>query len=85
MNQKDIVDDALIAKFLAGEATPEEAMMITDWAQSAENEILFDQLQRAFVLQRYVRVSPENRAEIRDSVIGNRNVAPIRVAFFTPM
>lgn len=39
------VDEALLGKYLSGEAAPEEAMAIDDWlAASAENRILYEQV-----------------------------------------
>lgn len=43
--------DALIGKFLTGEASPEEAMFLEDWiAESNENKIYFEQSAKAFGL-----------------------------------
>jgi ferric-dicitrate binding protein FerR (iron transport regulator) len=43
--------DALIGKFLTGEASPEEAMLLEDWiSESAENKTYFDQSAKAFGL-----------------------------------
>lgn len=43
--------DALIGKFLSGEANPEEAMLLEDWiAASRENETYFEQSAKAFGL-----------------------------------
>lgn len=40
-----IVDDALLGKYLSGEAAPEEAMAVDDWLQqSEENSIAFREL-----------------------------------------
>lgn len=39
-----IVDDDLIAKYLSGEATPEEAVAIMDWLEVRENKRRFDEL-----------------------------------------
>lgn len=40
-----IVDDALLGKYLSGEAVPEEAMAVDDWLQqSAENSATFREL-----------------------------------------
>jgi transmembrane sensor len=49
MSQENFVNDALIGKFIAGEATPEEAMQVNDWiAASEENKIYFTQLERTW-------------------------------------
>jgi len=41
--------DALISKFLAGEASPEEAMLLEDWKmESLENETYFQQSEAVF-------------------------------------
>lgn len=46
-NWNDI--DALISKFLAGEASPEEAMELEDWkAHSSENQAYYDSCERIF-------------------------------------
>lgn len=43
--------DALIGKFLSGEANPQEAMFLEDWiAESPENEHYFEQSAKAFGL-----------------------------------
>ncbi len=43
--------DALIGKFLSGEASPQEAMFLEDWiAESQENEHYFEQSAKAFGL-----------------------------------
>jgi ferric-dicitrate binding protein FerR (iron transport regulator) len=43
--------DALIGKFLSGEASPQEAMFLEDWiSESPENETYFEQSARAFGL-----------------------------------
>jgi len=83
MDQKNNIDDALIAKFLAGEATPEEAMLMTDWIdQSTDNKALFDRSQRALVSQDYVNISLQDQSRIRQSIIRSK---PGRVPFFTPL
>jgi transmembrane sensor len=49
-NAGDIqIDYELLAKYLSGEAAPEEAMAVDSWIQaSAENSILFDQVSTAW-------------------------------------
>lgn len=43
--------DAMIGKFLAGEASPEEAMLLEDWIlESPENEAYFQQCEKSFGL-----------------------------------
>ncbi len=43
--------DALIGKFLSGEASPQEAMFLEDWiSESSENETYFEQCSKAFGL-----------------------------------
>ncbi len=43
--------DALIGKFLSGEASPQEAMFLEDWiSESPENELYFEQSAKAFGL-----------------------------------
>ena len=40
-----IVDDKLIAKYLSGEASPEEAIALHDWLETPENKIRFDEME----------------------------------------
>jgi len=62
MDEHNTVDDSMIAKFLAGETSPEEAMLVTDWIdQSKENKTLFEQSQQAWALQ--TNSSFENRSK----------------------
>lgn len=42
------INDVLIAKYLSGEATPEEAMALDDWLQEPSNRLHFDDIQRAW-------------------------------------
>lgn len=42
------VDDELIAKYLSGDASPEEAMAVVDWLQWPANKIQFEQLERTW-------------------------------------
>lgn len=72
--------DALIGKFLTGEASPEEAMFLEDWiAESNENKVHFEQSTKAFGLvektvstdSAWSKVHPElKQAPIRKLSIG---------------
>lgn len=42
------INDELIAKYLSGEASPEEAMALDDWLQEADNRSHFEGLQYAW-------------------------------------
>jgi transmembrane sensor len=46
MKSEHEVNDELIAKYLSGEATPEEAMAMVDWLQLPANKIRFEQLEK---------------------------------------
>ncbi|MGV3613218.1 MAG: FecR family protein [Fluviicola sp.] len=67
--------DALIGKFLSGEATPEEAMLLEDWiAESDDNQVYFEQSAKVFGLV-------ENLISTDDAwrkVQGELKQAPIR-------
>jgi ferric-dicitrate binding protein FerR (iron transport regulator) len=39
------VDDELIAKYLSGDASPEEAMALHDWLEAPENKAQFDEME----------------------------------------
>jgi len=85
MSQEDIIDDVLLAKFLAGEATPEEAMLVTDWIEkSNENKLLFDQSQQAWALQEENLLAPADKSKILNSIT-SRKPSSRSVSFFTPL
>jgi ferric-dicitrate binding protein FerR (iron transport regulator) len=45
------IDDTLAAKFLAGEASPEEAIIVNEWIEaSVENKVYFKKLEEAWSL-----------------------------------
>src|SRR4051812_39052853 len=56
------VNEILLSKFIAGEATPEEAILVNDWIESSEeNKIDFAQLERTWALGKITnkqRLSP---------------------------
>lgn len=59
MKNEILVDEELLAKFFAGEATPEEAMAITNWVElSDENKNVYNEIENAWEL---------GRAEVRNS------------------
>ncbi|GHM99207.1 anti-sigma factor [Cytophagales bacterium WSM2-2] len=83
MNQQEIVDDALLAKFLAGEATPEEAMLVTDWIDaSEENKRLFTQSQQAWAMEDE-SVAPMEKSKILSTI--TQKSTGKSVEFFTPL
>jgi hypothetical protein len=50
-NRNDIVvNDELIAKYLCGEATPDEAEALTDWLVEEENQMHFEEMQATWDL-----------------------------------
>lgn len=77
--------DLLIAKFLSGEATPEEAMFITDWvAQSEKNKILFEQSQQVWSFNEK-RILPISKKEKTWNVISEKISPKKRTLYFTPL
>lgn len=45
------IDESLLAKFLTGEASPEEAIAVNDWIEASEkNKTHFDQIKNAWLL-----------------------------------
>ena len=67
--------DALIGKFLSGEANPDEAMLLEDWiAESDENKRHFEQSAKAFGLVEKA-ISTDHAWE---KVQGELKQAPIR-------
>jgi ferric-dicitrate binding protein FerR (iron transport regulator) len=58
------VTDELIVKYLAGEATPEEAIALHDWLGTAENKVRFEELQSTWNTAHPSRISrPANTSE----------------------
>jgi len=67
--------DALIGKFLSGEANPDEAMLLEDWiAESDENKKHFEQSARAFGLMEKVISTDDAWTKVQ----GELKQAPIR-------
>ncbi len=87
MDSENTVDDSLIAKFFAGEATPEEAMLISDWVdKSQENKLLFDQLQQVWALNQDTFFTASNKSRVWNSVTESiKSTKIVRVSFFTPL
>jgi len=49
MNNENSIDEVLLGKFMAGEASPEEAILVTDWiAASQENKTHYAKLERTW-------------------------------------
>jgi transmembrane sensor len=58
------VDDDLIAKYLSGEATPEEAVALFDWLETPVNKVRFEQLESTWnKVNPSVKVRTVNRNE----------------------
>lgn len=56
--------DELISKFLSGEASPEEAMLLEDWKQAtAENRAHFDRSEKTFAMLRGLASATEPDVE----------------------
>jgi len=48
MQDENLIEDSLLAKFLDGEATAEEAMAVNDWIASSEkNKLHYYQMKKA--------------------------------------
>jgi ferric-dicitrate binding protein FerR (iron transport regulator) len=87
MKPEDAIDDALIAKFLAGEATPEEAMLVSDWIdRSEENKAWFNQSQQAWLQHQPVTEARDYKSDAWKAIRQNISPAPAgKVVFFTPL
>jgi transmembrane sensor len=87
MNKENFLDDALLGKFIAGEATPEEAMLINDWiAASEENKIYFSHLERTWALGAN-KIKPSPKKETVWTALQltiNKKEKPAKKLFFTP-
>ncbi len=75
--------DALIGKFLSGEASPEEAMFLEDWISEApENQIYFDRSAKAFGLTEKI-VSTDNAWNIIHPQLNQAPVLKLSVAWIS--
>lgn len=82
--------DIIIAKFLAGEATPEEALWLNDWKnESQENNLYFEQCLRLSGLgamddvdtvKAWKQVEPMLKEEARVIPLASNKIATIRIA-----
>src|SRR5579859_5043877 len=78
------LDDSLAAKFLAGETTPQEAMLVTDWIEaSSENKAYFQQLQTIWALGNKVDKIPA-KLTVWQSVQSKLEKKGKSVAFISP-
>src|SRR5882724_1597917 len=61
-DENSIIEDSLLAKFLSGDASPEEAMMVNDWiGTSSENKLQYQQLEKAWALgSANLHAAPDN-------------------------
>lgn len=67
------VDDDLIAKYLSGEATPEEAMALFSWLETPANRIRFEELEST-----WNKVNPSVKVRTLDKDQAWRRVQPVR-------
>lgn len=85
MTNPTLIDDTLLGKFLAGEATPEEAMQVNDWIEaSEENKTRYQQFEKIW----FAETQEERRADKEEvwrklqPLLKNKTVA--KQIFFTP-
>lgn len=72
---KDI--DVVIGKFLAGEASPEEAMLLEDWiSESTEHEKYFEQCQYTFGISAKEISDDKAWSKVRSKIVAKQ--APVR-------
>lgn len=57
------VDEVLLARFLAGEASPHEAMAVDDWLRLPENRLQFEEWQKAWNAGTEQQLPPDSRQE----------------------
>jgi transmembrane sensor len=72
------VDDDLIAKYLSGEATPEEAMALSDWLETPANKIRFEELENT-----WNKVNPSRKVRTVNKEEAWRKVKPSRSIGFS--
>jgi ferric-dicitrate binding protein FerR (iron transport regulator) len=86
MQDQDVIEDTLLARFLSGEATAEEAMVVNAWIdRSTENKLYYHQLEKAWLLNRKTVDYPSAKAAAWNKL--RSSLPPLekkRVQFFTP-
>jgi ferric-dicitrate binding protein FerR (iron transport regulator) len=70
MKSEKEIDDGLLVKYLSGEASPEEAMMIVDWLQEPDNKFRFKQFETTWNATAAIR-KPEFNSQKAWSKINN--------------
>ena len=73
-----VVDDDLIAKYLSGEATPEEAMALSDWLETPANKVRFEELKDT-----WDKVNPSRKVRGVNKEEAWRKVQPSRSIGFS--
>lgn len=84
--EDNLLDEALLSKFLSGEATPEEAMLVNDWiAASEENKTYYAQAEKVWSLGKDIQKMNSNKAQVW-SELNQLTNAEVRTkqTFFTP-
>lgn len=79
------IDSCLVTKYLAGEATPEEAMAIGRWIESLENKKQFDEISRVWnvLTNSTVHKNPDHSAawsQLQNSLSENRYFGKVKNA-----
>ncbi|NOT76191.1 MAG: DUF4974 domain-containing protein [Cyclobacteriaceae bacterium] len=87
MNEEERIDDELIGRFLAGEATPEDAIRISDWIDlSPENKLSFNKLEMAYALKDQKLFKAADQTEVWQSISeGISTQKTVYSPLFTPL
>jgi transmembrane sensor len=72
------VDEDLIAKYLSGEATPEEAIALSDWLETPANKVRFEELEDT-----WNRANPSRKVRTVNREMAWRKVQPSRSIGFS--
>jgi transmembrane sensor len=71
MSKLNDVDELLMAKFLSGEANPEEAMQLHDWIHlSSENLENWKKVEGLWMIQSEVKYSSPDKSEAKQIILG---------------
>jgi len=74
MIQENPFDEVLVSKFIAGEASPEEAILVNDWIDaSEENKIYFMRLEQAWTLEKNTSGSTRKKEMVWSALEKEKN------------
>jgi transmembrane sensor len=87
MNREVQVDDSLLTRFLAGETSPEEAMLVSSWLEeSDDNRKLFEKYEVAWALEQRHAYHQPDKSVVFEGIKEKISSQPkAKTIYFTPL